>query len=102
MKKYLKPVKIFLTALLLILSGCNSLPDFPQWSPYITIPSENKKFQCHLVDTKRMIFQCEPTSTPLDNSLDGSFCTKPDEQVEIIDWVKKVRKKFEQGPKSGR
>jgi hypothetical protein len=80
---------------LLCLSGCKRFPDFPGWNPYPVIPSMNKKFKCKLVDQKNMVLECEKVSSSIDNTIDGYFCTSPEQQVAILNWARDVRKIIE-------
>ena len=38
-----------------------------------------------------MVFECESVSTPINDSMDGFFCTDPKQQIEIIRWIQKVK-----------
>lgn len=90
MLKYLRLPKIFLMAsTVLLLSGC-AFPEFPEWTPHIAIPSQNKKIECRLVDKRNIIFECDPFSSELNQTLDGHFCTSPQQQQQIIGWLKKA------------
>ena len=92
-------LKICLMGLILLASGCG-LPEFPSWSPYIAIPSKDKKIKCFLVDKERMLFECEKESSLIGDSLDGYFCTSPNEQVEIIRWLQRAKKEVDKKLKS--
>lgn len=94
--KLVKKQKIFLILLIAISSiSCSKLPEFPNWNPYLIIPSQNKKIQCKLIDKEKMIFECEPESEELNGSLDGSFCSIAEETKAIINWASDAKKYVE-------
>lgn len=93
MRKYLKPLKIFLMAS--VLSGCSGLPIFPDWNPFSIIQSKDKAFKCKLVDSENLLFECDKIPVKLSSLPDGMFCTTPEEQKNIINWAKEVKRKYE-------
>lgn len=93
MGRSVKKLKIFLTLLSLIsISACSKIPVFPNWNPYLVIPSQNKKIKCTLVNKEKFIFDCEEESTDLGSSLDGSFCSVGEDTKAIINWAQDVKK----------
>lgn len=100
MKRSVKMLKICLTALSAIsITACNDLPDFPGWNPRLIIPSQNKYFQCKMIDKERFLFECEKTSKEIDASLDSNFCQSPDETKKLINWAKDAREYYDKNCK---
>lgn len=101
MKRFQKLLKICLTVGSSLLISCSQLPEFPDWNPSAVIFSQNKQFKCKLIDKTNFTFECENASNPVDESLDGAFCTRSDEIKPIINWAKDVKSFYEKncGPK---
>lgn len=101
MKRFQKLLKICLTGGSSLLISCSQLPEFPDWNPESVIFSESKAFKCKLVDKVNIVFECEKTSHSMSEIQDGSFCSSPEETINIINWVKEAKSVYEKncGPK---
>lgn len=80
MKRFLKTLKICLTAI--SLSACDQMPEFPDIHPSLIIPSQGKKFDCRVISKKPIRFECDEKSTAI-GDLDG-FIAIPAEEVSLI------------------
>lgn len=90
MKKFLLLLKICLTVV--VSSGCESVPEFPNWTPYSVLFKDQKAYDCQLIDKQNLIFRCNSNPTPVSVLPDGMFCTTPEEQVKILNWAREVMK----------
>lgn len=82
-------LKIFIIITSLSFVACSQIPEFPDLDPITVYLSRDKAFQCHLVDKKNAIVQCDRVAQPVKDLLqEGSSCTGPKQTNDVFQWFR--------------